>query len=83
MLTIRQQRALGDLVNHGEMLCFEGARWSWPGFERDPSKLPEIVPLVWYETITIRALVGLGFAELGTGFRRVKPTEAGRNEVVT
>jgi hypothetical protein len=81
MLTDLQRAALVDLVNHGELLCFEGARWAPPGFERDPSKLPEIVPLVWHRTAAVRTLAGLGFAKFGLGMRRVKVTELGRNQV--
>ncbi len=76
-----QKAALVDLVKHGELLCFEGSRWAPAGFERDSSKLPSIVPLVWHRSVTVRVLVRLGLAEFGLSRFRVHVTDGGKKQV--
>lgn len=80
-LTEKERSALRDLVKHGELLCFEGCHWAEIGFERDPSKFPNVVPLVSHRTAAIKMLVALGYATYGLGRRRVSPTKEGRMQV--
>lgn len=72
-VTANQEFALNKLAKHGELLCFEGAFWAEIGFERDPSKLPAVVPVRPIHTSTIKALVKMGKAKLHKHGRRVYP----------